>query len=246
MNKPSKVTDLDWKLLTDKYKGKKLQKIVKLINKDYPIQYLIGYVDFYGYDILVKKGVLIPRFETEGLLEETINILKQENMVDISVLDVGTGTGCIPVVLKKELPNLEITSIDINRKAIKLAKLNASNYNMKLNIIHKSVFHYKPINKYSLIISNPPYVSKDEEVGPEIKYEPKNAIFAKNDGLKYYEYIIKQAKKWTTKENILAFEIGCNQGKYLKKYAKEIYPSAKIIIKKDLSERDRYLFIINK
>ena len=83
MNKPSKVTDLDWKLLTDKYKGKKLQKIVKLINKDYPIQYLIGYVDFYGYDILVKKGVLIPRFETEGLLEETINLLKQENMEDI-------------------------------------------------------------------------------------------------------------------------------------------------------------------
>ncbi len=246
MNKPSNVTDLDWKLLKEKYKEKKLEKVVKLIEKNYPVQYLIGNVDFMGYEIFVKKGVLIPRFETEGLVEETLNLLKEEKMDDISVLDIGTGTGCIPVVLKKELPNLEITSIDINKKAIKLAKSNASNYNVKINFIHKNVFHYKPINKYSLIISNPPYVSKDEPVGPEIKYEPKNAIFAKNDGLKYYEYIIKQGKKWTTEKNIFAFEIGCNQGKYLKKYAKDIYPNAKIIVKKDLSERDRYLFIINK
>ena len=246
MNKPSNVTDLDWKLLKEKYKETKLKKVVKLIEKNYPVQYLIGNVDFMGYEIFVKKGVLIPRFETEGLIDETLKLLKEEKMDDISVLDIGTGTGCIPVVLKKELPNLEITSIDVNRKAIKLAKLNASNYSVKINFIHKNVFHYKPVNKYSLIISNPPYVSKDEEVGPEIKYEPKNAIFAKKDGLKYYEYIIKHAKKWTTEKNILAFEIGCNQGKYLKKYAKELYPKAKIFIKKDLSERDRYLFIINK
>ena len=98
----------------------------------------------------------------------------------------------------------------------------------------------------SLIISNPPYVSKDEPVGPEIKYEPKNAIFADHEGLKYYEYIIKNAKKWTTDKNILAFEIGCGQGKYLKQYAKVYYPKSKVIIKKDLSQRDRYLFIINK
>lgn len=246
MNKPSKVTDLDWKLITEKYNEKQLKKIVKLIEKNYPIQYIIGNVDFMGYEIFVKKGVLIPRFETEGLLDETIKLLKEEKMDDISVLDIGTGTGCIPVVLKKELPNLEITSIDINNKAIKLAKKNAANYNVVINFIHKNVFHYKPINKYSLIISNPPYVSKDEEVGPEIKYEPSNAIFAKNDGLKYYEYIIKKAQKWTTDKHILAFEIGCNQGTYLKKYAKEYYPKAKIIVKQDLSQRDRYLFIINK
>jgi len=246
MKKPSKVTNLDWKLLTEKYNERKLNKIVKLINNNYPIQYLIGNVDFYGYDILVKKGVLIPRFETEGLLEETINLLKKYNMEDISVLDIGTGTGCIPIVLKKEIPNLDITSIDINRKAIKLAKSNAANYNLNINFINKNVFKYKPINKYSLIISNPPYVSTDEIVGPEIKYEPKNAIFANKNGLIYYEYIIKESSKWTTDKNIIAFEIGYNQGKYLKKYAKEYFPNAEIIIKKDLSKRDRYLFIINK
>ena len=139
MKKPSKVTDLDWKLLKEKYNDKKLEKVVKLIEKDYPVQYLIGNVDFMGYDILVKKGVLIPRFETEGLLDETLKLLKQEKMDDVSVLDIGTGTGCIPVVLKKELPNLQITSIDINGKAIKLAKLNASNYNVEINLIKKSI-----------------------------------------------------------------------------------------------------------
>ena len=246
MKKPSKVTDLDWKLLKEKYNDKKLEKVVKLIEKDYPVQYLIGNVDFMGYDILVRKGVLIPRFETEGLLDETLKLLKQEKMDDISVLDIGTGTGCIPVVLKKELPNLQITSIDINGKAIKLAKLNASNYNVEINLIKKSIFRYKPINKYSLIISNPPYVDESEEVGPEIKYEPANAIFAKHEGLEFYEYIIKHSSKWTTDKSILAFEIGYNHGKYLKEYAKAYYPKAKIIVKKDLSERDRYLFIINK
>ena len=139
MNKPSKVTDLDWKLITEKYNEKQIKKIVKLIDKNYPIQYIIGNVDFMGYEIFVKKGVLIPRFETEGLLDETIKLLKKEKMVDISVLDIGTGTGCIPVVLKKELPNLEITSIDINNKAIKLAKKNAANYNVVINFIHKNV-----------------------------------------------------------------------------------------------------------
>ena len=246
MKKPSKVTDLDWKLLTEKYKDKKLEKVVKLINNDYPVQYLIGNVDFYGCDILVKKGVLIPRFETEGLLEETIKLLNEYKMDDVSVLDIGTGTGCIPIVLKKELPNLEVTSIDVNRKALKLAKQNATNYNVSINFIHRNVFKYKPINKYSLIISNPPYVDRTEEVGPEIKYEPENAIFADHEGLAFYEYIIKQANKWTTEKNILAFEIGCNQGSNLKKYAKEYFPKAKIVVKKDLSERDRYLFIINK
>ena len=116
----------------------------------------------------------------------------------------------------------------------------------KAIIIHKNVFRYKPINKYALIISNPPYVSKEETVGPEIKYEPANAIFAKKDGLLFYEHIIKQSTKWVNGKNILAFEIGYNQGSYLKKYAKTIYPKAKIEVKKDLSGKDRYLFIINK
>ena len=84
MNKPSKVTDLDWKLITEKYNEKQIKKIVKLIDKNYPIQYIIGNVDFMGYEIFVKKGVLIPRFETEGLLDETIKLLKKEKMVDLS------------------------------------------------------------------------------------------------------------------------------------------------------------------
>ena len=243
MKKPSNLSDRDYKLLKNKYKN--LDPIFKKIENNYPIQYLIGNVDFYGYEIDVKKGVLIPRFETEELVSRTIKLIKEANLEDGCVLDIGTGTGCIPIVLKKELPDLAVTSIDINGKAVRLAKRNARKNNADIEFIHKSVFKYNPINKYNIIISNPPYVSEDEEVGPEIKYEPKNAIFANNKGLEFYEYIIKNCKKYLKEDYIIAFEIGYNQGSYLKKLAKEEFPNAKIILEKDLSGFDRYLFITN-
>ena len=96
MNKPNNITDKDWKLLQDKYIN--MDKIVKLLELNYPVQYLIGNVNFYGYDIKVNKYVLIPRFETEGLLEKLIKLMKKKELTNIQVLDIGTGSGCIPIV----------------------------------------------------------------------------------------------------------------------------------------------------
>jgi release factor glutamine methyltransferase len=244
MNKPDYLTDNDWKLLKDKYKN--LKPIIKKLDNDYPVQYLIGNVDFYGYTINVKKGVLIPRFETETLIEKTINYLKKYKLEDTNVLEIGTGSGCIPITLKKELKDLTITSIDISGKALKIAKKNAKMNKVDINFIHKSIYKYNPLNNYGLIISNPPYVAEDEEVDPQTKYEPQNAIFAKNNGLEFYEYIISNAQKMLQEKSILAFEIGCSQGDALLKISKEYFPKAKITIEKDLSNRDRYLFIINE
>ena len=123
MNKPDNITDNDWKLLQGKYNN--MDKIVELLDLHYPVQYLIGYVNFYGYDIKVNKNVLIPRFETEGLLEGTIKLIKKYNLNNSQVLDIGTGSGCIPIVLKSEIPELHITSIDISKKALRVAKMNA-------------------------------------------------------------------------------------------------------------------------
>ena len=120
MNKPSYLTDNDWNLLKKKYRN--LRPVIRKLRKNYPVQYLIGNVDFYGYEIDVKKGVLIPRFETETLLEKTIELLKKYDMTDTSVLDIGTGSGCIPIVLKKELKDLTVTTIDKSGKALKIAK----------------------------------------------------------------------------------------------------------------------------
>lgn len=244
MNKPEKITETDWKLLKARYSN--LKPVIKKLNKNYPVQYLIGNVDFYGYTINVKKGVLIPRFETETLVEKTIEYLKKYELTDTTVLDIGTGSGCIPITLKKELDDLVITSIDKSGKALRIAKKNAKNNKADINFIHKSIYSFKPVNKYGLIISNPPYVAIDEEVDPQTKYEPKMALYAKNNGLEFYEYIISNANKMLHEKSILAFEIGCNQGKDLKKLAKKHFPKAKITVEKDLSKRDRYLFIINE
>ena len=139
MNKPNFITDNDWNLLKIKYKN--MDKVIKKLNNNYPVQYLIGNVNFYGYDIFVDKRVLIPRFETETLLEKTINYLKKYNMTDIDCLDIGTGSGDIPIVLKKELPNLTITSIDISKRALKVAKKNIKKNQVDITLINKSIYN---------------------------------------------------------------------------------------------------------
>ncbi len=243
MEKPESITTNDWKLLKAKYKN--LNKVVKKLNKNYPVQYLIGNVNFYGYNINVNKHVLIPRFETETLVEKTIEYIKKLKLENGSLIDLGTGSGCISIVLKKELETLNITGLDISNKALKLARKNAKNNKADINFIKENIFKFKPVNKYDILISNPPYITEDDEISPNIKYEPKKAIFT-NDGLKYYRYIMSSCSNYLNKKNLIAFEIGDKQGKDLKKLAKDFFPKAKIKLERDLSGRDRYLFIINE
>ena len=237
------MNELDKQLLIDKYGS--LDVIKDKLDNNYPIQYLIGYVDFYGYKINVDERALIPRYETEGLLELVINKLKDKD--NLNILDIGTGTGCIDIVLSKKLNNTHISTIDISSDALELAK---ENYKLNdvnnVTIINNDIFKYHTDDKYDLIISNPPYVDINEEVSPETKYEPENAIFADNKGLIFYEYIIKESINWIKDEYLIAFEIGYEQGEYLKEYASNYYPNANIEIHKDLSGRDRYLLIYNK
>ena len=244
MEKPSSITENDWKLLKAKYK--KLNKVVKKINNNYPVQYLIGNVEFYGYKINVNKNVLIPRFETETLIEKTIEYIKKYNFSNGSLIDLGTGSGCISIVLKKELESLNVTSLDISKKALKVAKKNAKQNNAEITFIKNNIFKYKPVNKYDILISNPPYISETDVVSPRIKYEPKNAIYATKDVLKYYKHILSTCSGYLNKRNIIAFEIGESQGKNLKKLAKAYFKKAKITIERDLAGKDRYLFIINE
>lgn len=245
MKRPENISLNDWRLLQNKYKN--MDNVIEKINKNYPIQYLIGNVDFYGYKINVNPNVLIPRFETETLVEKTIQLINKLGLEQSSLLDIGTGSGCISVALKSEEPKLEITAIDISRKAIITAKKNAKINKVKINFICKDVFKYNLINDFDIIISNPPYIPTESEVSPEIKYEPKKAIYvSKEDDLVYYEQIFNICMRSLNKRHLIAFEIDESAGDRLKRLAKKYYPNDIIKVEKDLAGKDRYLFIYTK
>jgi len=244
MKKPDNITDNDWKLIKQKYDD--LDYVINKINDNYPVQYLIGYVDFLDTRILVNKNALIPRFETETLVEKTQKYIKDLKLEDSSVLEIGTGSGCISISLKTEFPTLEITAIDISPKALRLAKKNAKLNKTHITFIRRNMFKFNPINKYNILISNPPYIKETDLIDPKTKYEPQNAIYGGADGLKYYEQIFKLAKKSLNERYLIALEIDEDAGKVLKHLAKEFFSNGVIKVEKDLTGKDRYIFILNK
>lgn len=225
--------------------SKDIEHDYKLLKDGYPIQYLIGYVDFYGYKINVNEDVLIPRYETEYLLEKVINISKKIFSNKINILDIGTGSGAISIVLKNEL-NSNVTACDISKKALNVAINNAKINNSSIKFIKSDIF--SNINdKFDIIISNPPYISSDEVIMDSVKkYEPNLALYAPKDGLYFYEEIIKDARKYLNDKFIIAFEIGWWQGNFICDIAKRYFNDSIIRIEKDLTNRDRYLFIIHE
>lgn len=225
--------------------SKDIEHDYELLKDGYPIQYLIGYVDFYGYKINVNEDVLIPRYETEYLLEKVINISKKMFSDKINILDIGTGSGAISIVLKNEL-NSNVTACDISKKALNVAINNAKINNSSINFIKSDIFS-NVNDKFDIIISNPPYISSDEVIMDSVKkYEPNLALYASKDGLYFYEEILKDARKYLNDKFIIAFEIGWWQGNLICDIAKRYFSDSVIRIEKDLTDRDRYLFIIHE
>lgn len=221
------------------------KKFQKLLKRHYPLQYIIGDTNFYGYPIKVNKNVLIPRFETEELVEKTINLLEKLNINNIDILELGTGSGNISIALSKEINPKSIDALDISCKALKLAKQNAQTNKANINFIKRDMTKYIPTKKYDLIISNPPYLTSNDEVDKGIKYEPKKALYAKDNGNYFYKQILTKYKPFLKDKFIIAFETGTNTKNSIEEYAKSIYPNSKIIFEKDLSNKQRFMFIIN-
>lgn len=244
MNNIPGITDNDYRLLKEKYDD--LDPIIEKLNNNYPVQYLIGNVSFYGYKINVDERVLIPRFETEYLVEKTINLIRKKKLENTRVLEVGTGSGCISIALKREIPTLDITSIDISNDAIYVAEVNARENDVQINFQNISIFEYSSDEKYDVLISNPPYIDYSEKIDPKTKYEPDNALYAKDSGMEYYKYMIDNHKDFMKEKFIMAFEIGYLQGESLLEYTKNRLPNSIAYIEKDLCNRDRYFFIINE
>ena len=225
--------------------GKDLEEGIKKLESGIPVQYIVGNVDFYGNIIKVNENVLIPRFETELLVEKTIKYIKQYFNKKVSIVDLGTGSGCIAITLKKEL-NSEVDAVDISIDALNVARDNAKSNNISINFILGDMLNNLD-KKYDVIISNPPYIRYDEEIMDIVKNnEPNIALYADDNGLYFYKDIIKNAKKNLKRKSIIAFEIGIEQGNDIKEYAYRYFPKSKILIEKDYNDRDRFIFIINE
>lgn len=235
------ISNVDLNLLKEKYQGESLDIALNKIKNGYPVQYLIGNVNFCGNIINVNENVLIPRYETEFLVDLVIKTLKEDYKGNI--LDIGTGSGCISISVAKKIKNSKITGIDISAEAIKVATTNKELNNVdNVEFINKDLFNIDSFDEYDVIISNPPYVAFEEEVGEETKYEPQNAIFADNNGLKYYEKILKITSVTNGIKHIF-FEIGMNQAKDIEDLKNKYLPSYNIDVYKDLSGKDRYIHI---
>lgn len=228
------------------HKEDNLEEAIKRLEAGEPVQYIVGDVDFYGNIIKVNKNVLIPRRETEELVEKTVNYIKKHLNPNIKVLDIGTGSGCIPIALKKLIPSLEVSAVDISKEALEVATSNASDNNVDIKFIESDVFTNVE-DKYDCIISNPPYIREDEDIMEVVSNnEPHLALYAKDNGLYFYKKIINESDNYLKDKFIIAFEIGEEQGIDIINIAKEKYPKATVLLEQDMQHLDRFIFIINE
>ena len=228
-------------------KDKDMNEALKRLENGEPVQYIVGDVDFYGNIIKVNKNVLIPRPETEELVEKTNELIKDIfKDTNIDILDIGTGSGCIPITLKKLLPNSNVSACDISKEALEVAKDNAKSNQVTINYIESDIFS-NINNKYDVIISNPPYIRYDEEIMDIVKNnEPHLALYADDNGLYFYKRIIKESNKFLKEKFIMAFEIGETQAEEIIDIAKEYYPDCQIYKAQDMQHLDRFIFIIHR
>lgn len=228
-----------------KYYNGDINDAIKRLENGEPVQYIVGNVDFYGYILNVNKDVLIPRRETEELVEEVIKRSKLFN--NLTIIDIGTGSGAIAISLSKEL-NCHVYASDISNKALMVAKENAIKNNANITFLQGDML--KPFIdnkiKVDIIVSNPPYIKENEEIEDIVKNnEPNIALYAKNNGLEFYESILKDANRVLKEKYLIAFEIGKTQGDDIKLLAHKYLGNVKVEIKKDLSLNDRFIFVYN-
>lgn len=208
------------------------------INEGYPLQYAIGKWNFYGLDLLVDKRALIPRYETEILVDLIIN----DNSNNKKILDIGTGSGAISLALLKNLKDSKIIGVDISKNAIDLAnenkiKLNINNVEFKESDIFSNIDE-----KFDIIVSNPPYINKEdfEKLDNKLYYEPQNALYGGEDGLYFYKKIIKNAKNFLNKNGKIYLEIGYDQKDSISNLLEE-YGYKQIKSYRDFNDFDRII-----
>lgn len=213
-----------------------------------PIAYILGCKQFWSLDLKVSKDTLIPRPETETLVEQAISITKQQDVN--SILELGTGSGAIAIAVSSELLQMNqqpnIIATDISPQALNIAKQNATTHKQPIEFIESDWFSSIPLQQFDLIISNPPYIEQDDEhlTQGDVRFEPINALVSGDDGLTSIRTIIEQAKSWLRPNGWLILEHGYNQAEAIRQLFKNNgYSNIQTV--HDLSKNDRISFAVS-
>lgn len=203
------------------------KKELRMLKKDVPVQKIIGYQEFQNVILNLKYKTLIPRYETEEVILAAYPFIKKES----KVLDLGCGSGLIGLAIKKN-KDANVTLSDISRFAIKQTKINAKLNNLNVNVIRSNWFN-KITSKFDVIVCNPPYLKKQKKLVKSLKWEPKRALFARDNGLFAYKKILKSAFNYLNEKGIIIFEVD----PYVSLWFKNKFPN--ILILKDINNKDR-------
>ena len=234
--------------LSKEIEEKYFSLIEKHIREDVPLSHLVGFEYFYNRKFKVTKDVLSPRMETEELIYKVVEYVKATKKNNLKILDLCTGSGIIAITLKKELDQffIDVVASDISEEAIKVAKENAQFHDATIKFIQSDIFDNID-EKFDIIVSNPPYIDRKDEVTMQdnvLKYDPHLALFAEEEGMYFYRKIIEQANNYLNNNGVIFFEIGYDQKEKIIKladmngYSTEVY--------KDINGRDRMAFLVEK
>ena len=219
-----------------------VEEIYKKLAAHIPAQYIIGHAEFFGIQLKVDERVLIPRPETEEIVDL---ILTENPEKNLKVLDIGTGSGAIALALAKNRPDWSVTAADISEDALELATENAKRQNLDLTFIRTDCFS-EISSKYDIIVSNPPYISREdqEEVGLNVLHsEPHLALFADEDGLAIYRRIAEDSKDYLNDGGKIYLEIGYKQGQSVPNLFRKNFPEKRVRTLKDQFGQDRMVVI---
>ncbi|GAY73817.1 peptide chain release factor N(5)-glutamine methyltransferase [Lentilactobacillus kosonis] len=233
----TKMIEADWK---------KFQNVINEIAGGMPPQYAIGRADFYGMQLKVNNQVLIPRVETEELIDWVLEATSEIDEKPLKVLDIGTGSGAIAIAIKQNRPAFKVTATDISDAALQVAKENAKEEETDISFVLSDVFD-QISDKYDIIISNPPYISEAEleDMGASVvSHEPSLALFAADNGLAVYKQIIAGLNQHLTDIGMVFFEIGFHQEADVMKLLKSEFSNSQVTSRHDVAGNQRMVKLV--
>lgn len=222
--------------------AKLIEEIFQQLKQHYPAQYILGKTHFHGLDLMVDERVLIPRPETEELVDL---ILAENPSANLKVLDIGTGSGAIALSLAQARQDWQVTASDISAEALDLAQANAQHNQAAVNFVQSDLFE-QITNKFDLIVSNPPYIAYEDkdEVGLNVlRSEPHLALFAEENGLAIYRRLAETVSAYLKPEGKIYLEIGYKQGQAVKNLFSRQFPDKRVRVLKDQFGQDRMVVV---